>query len=73
MSKIVDYFDLQRGALFGFVTHADDDTGSLFKIIDATKEKKETIELATVHNLGEERSVASLNNELKTRTEVNTT
>ena len=66
-AKIADGFDLQRGAVFGFGTHADDDKGSLFKISEATPREKDDLEKATVHNLREERNVGSINNELKIR------
>ena len=67
ISKIADGFDLQRGAVFGFGTHANDDTGTLFKVATATDEEKEELDHTSVHNLGEERSVGSINNEIKIR------
>ena len=67
ISKIADGFDVQHGALFKFGTHADDDSGSLFKIADATTDEIEKLNKTTVHNLSEERSVGSINNELKIR------
>ena len=67
ISKIADGFDLQRGAVFGFGTHANDDTGTLFKVSSATDKEKEELELTSVHNLGEERSVGSINNEIRIR------
>ena len=71
ISKIADGFDVQRGAIFGFDTHADDDTGSLVKVSDATEKEMEELDKTTVHNLAEERSVGSVNNELKVRGERN--
>ena len=38
-SKIADGFDLQWGAVFGFSTHAEDDTGSLVKEANATEKE----------------------------------
>ena len=67
ISKIADGFDLQRGAIFGFGTHANDDTGSLLKVADATEKEKQELDSTNVHNLGEERSVGSINNEIKIR------
>ena len=67
ISKIADGFDVQHGALFKFGTHADDDSGSLFKIADATTDEIEKLNKTTVHNLSEERNVGSINNELKIR------
>ena len=32
-AKIADYFDLQRGAVFGFGTHGDDDMGHMEMMI----------------------------------------
>ena len=43
ISKIADGFDVQRGAIFGFGTHAEDDTGSLVKVSDATEEEMEEL------------------------------
>ena len=65
--KIADGFDVQRGAVFGFGTHADDDTGSLVKVANATEKEMEELNKTTVHNLAEERSVGSINDELKIR------
>ena len=45
MLEIADGFNLPRGVLFGFGTHADDDTGSMSKLVIATKEQKETFSL----------------------------
>ena len=68
ISKIADGFDVQHGALFKFGTHADDNSGSLFKIADVvTTDEIEKLNKTTVHNLSEERSVGSINNELKIR------
>ena len=64
--KIADGFDVQRGAVFGFGAHADD-TGSLVKVANATEKEMEELNKTTVHNLAEERSVGSINNELKIR------
>ena len=65
--KIADGFDLQRGAVFGFGTHANDDTGTLFKVANASDKEKDELDNTSVHNLGEERSVGSVNNEIRIR------
>ena len=67
ISKIADGIDVQRGAIFGFGTHANDDTGSLFKVAEATDEEMKELDHTNVHNLAEERSVGSINNEIKIR------
>ena len=67
ISKIADFFDVQRGAIFGFGTHADDDTGPLLKVADATAAEMTELDRTTVHNLAEERSVGSISNGLKIR------
>ena len=56
ISKIADGFDVQRGAIFGFGTHADDDTGPLLKVADATAAEMTELDRTIVHNLAEERS-----------------
>ena len=63
ISKIADGFDLQKGVIFGFGTHADDDTSSVIKISYATEEEIKELDKTTVHNLAEERSVGSTDNE----------
>ena len=64
--KIADGLYVQRGAVFGFRAHADD-TESLVKVANATEKEMEELNKTTVHNLAEERSVGSINNELKIR------
>ena len=49
----MDCFNLQRSAVFGFGTYADDDSGSIFKISDATLSEKADLGKTTVHNLRE--------------------
>ena len=58
-------FQKQKGAIFGFGTSKDDATGTVLKI--STLEDKSTLGKAPVTNLGEERSVGSLNFELDFR------
>lgn len=67
VSKIADGFDVQRGAIFGFGTHANDDTGSVFNVSKATEDEMKELDKTSVHNLSEERSVGSVNNELRIR------
>ena len=67
ISKIADGLDTQRGAVFGFGAHKDDDTGSLVKVSNTTEKEMTELNKAPVHNLAEERSVGSINNELKVR------
>ena len=67
IQKIADGFDTQRGAVFRIETHANDDTGSVMKISISKDEEIKALNKTTVHNLAEERSVGSLNNQLKMR------
>ena len=53
--------------IFGFGTHADEDTGSVIKISNSTEEEMKELDKTTVHDLAEERSVGSTNNELRVR------
>ena len=39
ISKRADGSDVQRGAVFGFGTYAEDDTGSLMKVFDLTEKE----------------------------------
>ena len=57
------WFDVQGGAVFGFSTHADDDI--LVKVADATEEEMEELNKIAIHDLREERSIGSINNELE--------
>ena len=67
IQKIADGFDTQRGAVFGIETHTNDDTGSVMKISISKDEEIKALNKTTVHNIAEERSVGSLNNQLKMR------
>ena len=67
VSKIADGFDTQKGSIFDFGTHAEDEPESVFKISSATQNVEVKLEKAVVHNLTEERSVCSFNNEIKMR------
>ena len=58
---------MQGGAVFGFSTHADDDIWSLVKVADATEEEMEELNKTAIHDLREERSIGSINNELEVR------
>ena len=57
--------------MFGFGTYADDDTGSIMKTSFATNAQIADLNKTSVHNLGEERSVGRINNEIKIRGERN--
>ena len=52
---------VQKGALFGFGSTADNDTGSLLKISTASDEVMEKLDKDPIHNLAEERSVGLVN------------
>ena len=67
ISKIVDGFNTQWGAAFGFGTHADDSMGLLLKISTLNEEKMAKVNKTTVHSLTKERNVSNLNNEVKIR------
>ena len=51
-------FDNQKGAIFGFDTHAEDETGDVLKMSELSDSS--ILKGAPVHNLGEERSVGML-------------
>ena len=55
--------ELQKGAIFGFGTTAENDTGSILKL--SSLEDKSIPADMPVHNLGEDRNVGMLNCELK--------
>ena len=44
ISKISDGFDLQQGAILGFGTHANDETGSVLKVSNVSVEEMESQE-----------------------------
>lgn len=67
LPKIADGLSTQKGALFGFDTHANDSTGSLFKISTATPDEIMKLNKTSITNLGEERSVGSINYEISIR------
>ena len=68
-SRLANGFSDQRGALFGFGPHQDEDTGKLLKISEFIKDDANRLKRnkAQVHNLNEERSVGFINYELATR------
>ena len=57
--------DTQKGAIFGFGSNAQADTGNVLKI--CSLDDKSILSDAPTHNLGEERSVGMLNYELNIR------
>jgi len=67
LSRIADGLSIQKGALFGFGEHANDSTGTLFKICSATPEELIKLNKTSITNLGEERSVGSINYEISIR------
>ena len=64
-----DGFSLQKGAIFSFGPNKSNDTGTVLKISDlTTAEIKEMDDKKVqVHNLGEERTVGSVNYEVSIR------
>ena len=60
---LVEGFCTQHGKIFGYGPEAQSDPVT-FKIATATVEKLEKLNKASVHHLGEERSVGSVNYEL---------
>ena len=64
LQKMADGFSIQKGALFGFGPHAENSTGTLFKISTASKDEKEKLDKTATTNLHEERSVGFLNYEI---------
>ena len=68
LPRIAEGFSIQRGAMFRFGPHAEENTGSLLKISNVTDTAKEAKLLLTpVHNLSEERSVGSIGYEISIR------
>ena len=68
LPRLANGFSDQRGALFGFGPHQDEDTGKLLKISEFIKDDANRLKCnkAQVHNLNEERSVGFINYELAT-------
>ena len=69
LPRLANGFSDQRGALFGFGSHQDEDTGKLLKISEFIKDDANRLKRnkAQVHNLNEERSVGLINYELATK------
>ena len=65
LGKFKKGFELQKGAIFGFGSTAQNDTGSILKLVSL--EDKSVLADTPVHNLGEERNVGMLNCELNLR------
>ena len=63
--KISKRVDIQKGAIYGFGTKAQEDTAIVLKICSLND--KSSLANAPIHNLGEERSVGMLNYELNIR------
>ena len=66
LPKLADGFATQRGKIFGFGPEAANPT-TTFKISAATENELIKLNSTSVHNLGEERSVGSINHELGIR------
>ena len=64
LKKSARGFEYQKWAIFGFGKSKDDDTGTVLKICNLTEDELKVLEKAEIHNLGEERNVGFLNNEL---------
>ena len=65
LGKFAQGFEYQKGAIFGFGSRKDDDTGTVLKICNLSLIAE--LDQAQVHNLNEERSVGFLNYELDIR------
>jgi hypothetical protein len=67
--RLAKGFSDQRGALFRFGPHQDEDTGKLLKISEFIKDdaNRQKLNKAQIHNLNEERSVGFINYELSIR------
>jgi len=65
LRKFSKGFEKQKGAIFGFGSTANDDTGSVLKL--STIEDKSILTNTPIHNLAEERNVGMLNYELNLR------
>ena len=63
LPRLAKGFSDQRGALFGFGPHQDEDTGKLLKISEFIKDdaNRQKLNKAQIHNLNEERSVGFIN------------
>ena len=66
LPKCAKGFSTQKGKIFGFGDDKDEAT-TTFKVCNATDEEMEKLNLASVHNLSEERSVGHINFELGIR------
>ena len=66
LPRLAEGFSTQRGKIFGFGPEAESPTVT-FKVSAATDEELQKLNLTAVHNLGEERSVGSINYELGIR------
>ena len=64
--KLAEGLSTQRGKIFGFGPEATEECVA-FKISTASEEEMEKLNSAPIHNLGEERSVGSINYELGIR------
>lgn len=66
LPRLANGFSDQRGALFGFGPHKDEDTGKLLKISEFIKnDNGQKLNKAQVHNLKEERSVGFIKHQPK--------
>ena len=66
LPRLAEGIALQRGKIFGFGPEAEDPSKT-FKISAASEEEIQKLNKTSVHNLGEERSVGSINFELGIR------
>ena len=60
-------FAKQRGRVFCFGPEKDEDSGTLFKVGNATEEELKLLDQCSTTNLGEERSVGLVNYEISIR------
>ena len=60
LGSLEEAFSRQRGAIYGFGTNANDDTGTVLKIYMADNEKRRKIDHVSHMNLVSERSVVMI-------------
>ena len=64
LKEISSGFSYQKGAIFGFGPQKNNETGTILKIANLTKEELTQVDKVQVHNIGEERSVGFINYEM---------
>ena len=67
LKQIAHGLSEQKGAIFGFGPHAEEDTGKLLKISEISETEMTELDKVAIHNLEQERSVGFVNYELGIR------